>query len=149
MLAIHPTFGNETERRRARIPGMRRLTSLAGLAIAFTGCVGPQPIPSSQLDDPGARIFNGYSAAQAKCFHCHGADGSGTIRGPDLRELVPYVGNARIWDQIENGDAIMPAYKGQLSEREIAQVVRWMRAGFPSAQQDAGSAGDARRTAAR
>ncbi|MBS2030108.1 MAG: cytochrome c [Deltaproteobacteria bacterium] len=120
--------------------------SVVLLAAAFTGCAGPMPIPSSQLDDPGALIFNGYSAAQAKCFHCHGADGSGTIRGPDLQQLVPYVGDARIWDQIENGDAIMPAYKNKLTQREIAQVVSWMRAGFPAA---AGSAGDAGRTAAR
>lgn len=121
----------------------------AMLTLALAGCVGPMPIPSAQLQDPGARTFNGYGSTRAQCFHCHGPDGRGTIRGPNLQELVPYVGDARIWDQIENGDAIMPAYKGQLSQREIAQVVRWMRSGFPEAPLDTGSPGDAGRLSNR
>jgi mono/diheme cytochrome c family protein len=99
--------------------------------LALTCACATAPAPRDRLSNPSALIYNGYGPTKAQCFRCHGADATGTLRGPDLRRLVPSVRVARIWYQIENGDAVMPAYRGELSKREIGALVQWMESGFP------------------
>lgn len=64
------------------------------------------------------------------CAHCHGANGVGGKKGPDLTDLrknkqwTP----AKITDQILNGGQKMPAFREPLSDEEVAQLVAWLRA---------------------
>jgi sulfite dehydrogenase len=60
--------------------------------------------------------------ASAGCASCHtlkDAGSHGTI-GPDLDQLKPP--EARIVTQVENGGGPMPAFKGQLSAKQIQDV---------------------------
>jgi sulfite dehydrogenase len=64
--------------------------------------------------------------ASAGCASCHtlkDAGSHGTI-GPDLDQLKPP--EARIVTQVENGGGPMPAFKGQLSAKQIQDVAAYV-----------------------
>jgi mono/diheme cytochrome c family protein len=64
------------------------------------------------------------------CTHCHGADGSGGKKGPDLTKLRKNKlwPPAKITNQILNGGKKMPPFGDSLTDPEIAQVVAYLRA---------------------
>jgi mono/diheme cytochrome c family protein len=64
------------------------------------------------------------------CAYCHGANGAGGKKGPDLSglrkdKLWP---PGKITDQIMNGGQKMPPFSDSLTDHEIAQVVAYLRA---------------------
>jgi cytochrome c553 len=64
----------------------------------------------------------GKAVFTANCGACHvlsDAGTSGTV-GPDLDQLKPDV--ATVQKQVENGGGAMPAFKGTLSDADIANV---------------------------
>jgi menaquinol-cytochrome c reductase cytochrome b/c subunit len=69
--------------------------------------------------DPAA----GETLFAANCASCHGADATGGS-GPDLtgededEEFVEYV---------LNGDGDMPAFEGDLTDQEIADILAWVK----------------------
>lgn len=64
------------------------------------------------------------------CVFCHGADGSGTT-APPFADLLPALTKQQAADAIVNGtDEGMPAFDGQLTEQEIADVVRYIYDNF-------------------
>jgi mono/diheme cytochrome c family protein len=110
------------------------LFRVAALLALASGCAGV-PVPKDKLTDPGALLFNGYANKDVDCYHCHNGDGSGTLRGPDLGKKVPTDSDEEIKKTILEGKAIMPSYKGKLSDEELGQLTTWLRATFgPPAQ---------------
>jgi mono/diheme cytochrome c family protein len=76
----------------------------------------------------GADIF------KAKCAMCHGADGSastGMGKTMGLKPLsspeVQNMSDADLTALITNGKGKMPAYKGKLSDADIAAVVKYVK----------------------
>ena len=76
----------------------------------------------------GADIF------KAKCAMCHGADGSAStgmgktmglkpLSSPDVQKMS----DADLTALISNGKGKMPAYKGKLSDADIASVVKYVK----------------------
>ena len=64
------------------------------------------------------------------CVFCHAADGSGTT-APSFADLLPPLSKQEAADAIVNGtDEGMPSFDGQLSEQEIADVVRYIYDNF-------------------
>ncbi len=64
--------------------------------------------------------------AKAGCGGCHtlkDAGSSGTI-GPSLDEKKPAA--SLVADRVTNGKGVMPAFKGQLTEQEIADVAAYV-----------------------
>jgi mono/diheme cytochrome c family protein len=64
--------------------------------------------------------------ANPSCASCHtlaDAGATGTV-GPNLDELKPSFD--RVKAQVENGGAIMPAFKGKLSDQEINDVAAYV-----------------------
>lgn len=71
----------------------------------------------------GRELFNNYS-----CGTCHAlkdADGSGHV-GPAL-DGNPNLTEAFIVDRVTNGQGPMPAFGGQLSEEEIAEIATYVK----------------------
>jgi mono/diheme cytochrome c family protein len=64
------------------------------------------------------------------CTHCHGDDGRGTKKGPDLSALrkdtlwTP----EKITNQILNGGQKMPSFSDTVTDAEVAQLVAFLRA---------------------
>ncbi|MBN3787891.1 c-type cytochrome [Burkholderia sp. Ac-20353] len=89
-------------------------------------------------NDPGAKVYNAY------CLHCHGADGRGYAP-----LLAPLAGNPNLLEQdaaslinvtLNGSDTLvidgvpsaypMPAFSNVLNDRQIADVLTFMRAGW-------------------
>jgi mono/diheme cytochrome c family protein len=72
---------------------------------------------------PGARIY------AANCASCHSADGSGGI-GPQLSDGKVVHAFPNVNDEVQfvtNGRDGMPAFGGELSPAEVADVVNYTR----------------------
>jgi cytochrome c6 len=71
----------------------------------------------------GANIYNEH------CVTCHGANGKGVIAGtPDfLQPSFMTKGDFQLKATIKAGSGIMPAYEGILKDREIMDVIAYIR----------------------
>jgi len=84
-------------------------TWLVGGAVALlsVGCHTGHALPPETLDSPAARLFNGYSKPNVKCYSCHNGDGHGA-NGPNLSERVPKLSDEGLLSAINEGRAICP-----------------------------------------
>jgi mono/diheme cytochrome c family protein len=78
---------------------------------------------------PTADVAAGESVFSSNCSSCHGDDGGGGI-GPDLQEVADRLTVEQQADVVVNGRGTMPAWGGELSPDEIAQVIRYTREGL-------------------
>ena len=115
-------------------PDTRRFLRETGVAADIAGIVEPV------LEDLGFRLVRvkvqgGGATADAaagkevfseECSVCHGATGHGGNGGPDLRTMPLAKTQAGAEKQVTNGGGGMPAFKGQLSEEEIANVAAYV-----------------------
>jgi cbb3-type cytochrome c oxidase subunit III len=69
---------------------------------------------------------NGAAIFKAKCGSCHTLAAAGTTGtvGPNLDQLKPPL--ARVKTQVEHGGAIMPPFKGVLTDAQIAAVAKYV-----------------------
>ena len=92
---------------------------VAGYVASVAGTSGPSQSPAS-LGTNGETIF------KSQCAGCHtlaAAGSTGTV-GPDLDQLQPP--EATVVRQVTNGGAVMPAFKGKLSEAQIQAVAKYV-----------------------
>jgi mono/diheme cytochrome c family protein len=121
---------------------MRRLALFVPLLLASAGCVNgtvttatpskqvgtvattPAPQVPSNGDPAAGKIV--FKSPTASCFGCHtlkDAGSTGTI-GPNLDDKKP--AKALILERVLNGKSPMPAFKGTLTEKQIADVVAYV-----------------------
>jgi mono/diheme cytochrome c family protein len=122
---------------------MRWVAAIAVVAVALaTGACGSQgeisatpetvigSVPESTTEQ--IQVPEGDAAAgrdvfsSAGCGSCHTLADAGTTGtvGPNLDEVQPSAENA--YAQILNGGGGMPAFEGQLSEKQIADVTAYV-----------------------
>jgi cbb3-type cytochrome c oxidase subunit III len=88
--------------------------------VAAVSGQGGNAKPPSALGNDGKAIF------QADCSSCHtlaAAQATGTI-GPNLDQLKP--AEATVKHQVEVGGGVMPAFKGTLTDAQIAAVAKFV-----------------------
>lgn len=88
--------------------------------VAAVAGLGGSAKPPSALGNDGKAIF------QADCASCHtlaAAKATGTI-GPNLDQLKP--AEAIVKHQVEVGGGAMPAFKGKLTDAQIAAVAKFV-----------------------
>lgn len=83
---------------------------------------------------PAAFGADGAATFKQSCAPCHGKDGSGNtpagkaLKAKDLRrEEAQKMTDAELARQVRNGKGNMPAFKGKLSDDEIAAVIAHVR----------------------
>jgi len=71
---------------------------------------------------------NGKTIFTSNCGSCHTLAAAGTngAVGPNLDKLHPAL--ARVKQQVTNGGAVMPAFKGKLTDAQITAVARYVAA---------------------
>ncbi len=99
-------------------------------ALGLFACAGKQT-PKDSISDPGQMLFNGQTVSTIDCYKCHGGDGSGTWKGPNLGERVPKLSDQAIAKVILEGPGMMPSYQGKIDDQQIAQITAWLRGRFP------------------
>ena len=80
------------------------------------------PVQSDPIFEMGKTIF----LEQGNCAACHtliDAKSNGEI-GPNLNQIKPDIG--RVITAVTNGIGVMPAYAGNLSEKEIEAVAHYI-----------------------
>ena len=126
---------------------MRRLVPFLILAVLAAGCstskpgektVSPLPtkvtgtLPQAQTASVPAQYKNGDSAAgksvfaSAGCVGCHtlaDANAHGQV-GPNLDQAKPPL--SLVVTRVTKGQGAMPSFKGQLSDKQIADVAAYV-----------------------
>jgi mono/diheme cytochrome c family protein len=108
-----------------------RWVAVAGIALALVAfgevwlgqTTRPVQAASTQSREAGAMLFH-----EKGCEHCHGADGRGTDKGPDLATVGKRRKKPMIELQIEKGGAEMPAFGDVLQPDEVKQLVDFLSA---------------------
>jgi len=95
-----------------------RIVTYALLTVVFVS-------PLAFAGDPfsGAKVYNEY------CVNCHGANGKGVVAGtPDfLQTNFLAKPDYELKNFINAGRGIMPSYQGLLKDREIMDVIAYIR----------------------
>jgi mono/diheme cytochrome c family protein len=115
---------------------LRRASIALLLVLALAGCgvtttttptpntvIGKVAQPPALKGDPvaGKQVFD-----TAGCKSCHtlkDAGATGTV-GPNLDEAKPPA--SLVTDRVTNGKGVMPAFSGQLSAKQIADVAAYV-----------------------
>jgi mono/diheme cytochrome c family protein len=140
-LARHPPTAAALDSAPMRRPALLLLAAL-GLGLGVAACgggeeVSPTPetvvgsLPAETSEGPTSTLegdaSNGESVfASAGCGGCHtmeAAGSSGSV-GPNLDDAKPDFD--LVVDRVTNGAGAMPAFEGQLSEQEIADVAAYV-----------------------
>jgi glucose dehydrogenase len=83
---------------------------------------GGKPKPNASAGDATA----GKAVFANNCVSCHGALGLGGNGGPDLTSFPNAKNLSVVVKQVTNGGGGMPAFKGQLTTKEIADVAAYV-----------------------
>lgn len=114
------------ERLRSQNTSLRFFIGTGSLGLAILVLLARSPAPAYAHSDAakqGAELF-----ATSGCTHCHGPEGTGTERGPNLRELRKHLSTAEIEHQIVAGGKAMPAFGDTLDHAQVADLVAFLRA---------------------
>ncbi|MCH8544554.1 MAG: cytochrome c oxidase subunit II [Alcanivorax sp.] len=91
---------------------------------------GPDMTPFAGLDDA---MELGKPIYDRSCAMCHGAQGQGQGAFPSFQQTALMTDSNRIQDNIDillHGRGAMPAFRAQLSPKEIAAVITYQRNAF-------------------
>lgn len=102
------------------------LSAFALGASAFLAGSLAHPTPAAAYTDSklaGAQVFTASG-----CAHCHGANGEGTEKGPNLHNLRKKASAEKVREQIVHGGGAMPAFGDVLQPEQITQLVDFLRA---------------------
>jgi mono/diheme cytochrome c family protein len=94
-----------------------------GAAVACGSLRPPVVLGGSNAKARGAEIF-----ATHGCAFCHGKEGVGGGRGPDLQLVRKRLKPEQISRQIHDGGKGMPPFGDQLTGAEIEDLVAYLRA---------------------
>ncbi|HEY5330542.1 MAG TPA: cytochrome c [Acidobacteriaceae bacterium] len=105
----------------------RALLVGAAVCLVVASCsFSPTPTAhaaSKAVRKQGAAVFH-----EKGCEHCHGVDGVGTDKGPDLSGVGRQLHKPEIAKQIHDGGKQMPAFGDALTDDEIQQLVEYLAA---------------------
>ncbi len=74
------------------------------------------------------RVLGAATFKSKGCEHCHGVDGIGTDRGPELSTIGKRWKSDRIERQIREGGGGMPPFGDALQPDEVKDLVDYLRA---------------------
>lgn len=104
---------------------MKRFATCAFVATLAFVWLAPAGYADSQA---GAALY------KTKCAMCHGAEGKGdTAMGKSLKlkdfssDDVQNVHDSEMKTLIENGKGKMPAFKGKLTDKQIGDLIQFVR----------------------
>jgi mono/diheme cytochrome c family protein len=129
IFAIGSTQGNAAGHEKMEPDMLRHGILPIALFLAISG-LALLPSPAHAADTKGDEQAGAVLFRDKGCAFCHGVGGVGGKKGPvltDIRtdKLWP---PAKITEQILNGGKKMPPFSDSLTEKEIAQIVAYLRA---------------------
>jgi mono/diheme cytochrome c family protein len=122
MLSAVLVFGKESKEAEAGSPTTTATTTTTTTTAPTTTAPTTAPTTTTAAPAAGDPVAGKAVFASAGCGGCHtlkAANATGTI-GPNLDDLKPEL--ATVIHQVEVGGGPMPAFKGQLSDKQISDV---------------------------
>jgi mono/diheme cytochrome c family protein len=117
----------------------QRLLLVLGLAMAGVVPVSSPLLGQAQTDQP-RDVAHGKELFLRYCSGCHGEDGRGeaktfrpNVANLSVKELMDQLTDDYLFSAIKNGgaavgkNAAMPAWKSQLDDREIWDIISFVR----------------------
>lgn len=132
--------------------GMNWIVGVALAVLIVSGCGKKEPEAPAVKDRADRQfstesLFRGVRLFQEHCAQCHGPEAQGhpDWRNPRVAAAPPLNGTGNEWkrrkqDMIatiqngakRNGDPVMPAWKGRLSDQDIEDIMAWFQALWPA-----------------
>lgn len=104
--------------------GLKRVFAGILVLVSVMSVAPCRPISAaSKHEQRGQELF-----ATKGCPRCHGPNGVGGGKGPDLQLVRKRRNRKSMVDQIRNGGMQMPAFGTALSQQEIDDLVSFLRA---------------------
>lgn len=149
--AVVPQVDSLNPRSELSYGGMNRIVGVALTVLIVSGC-GKKESEAPAVKDQADRqfstesLFRGVRLYQEHCAQCHGPEAQGhpDWRNPQVAAAPPLNGSGNVWkrrkqDMIaiiqngakRNGEPVMPAWKGRLSDQDIEDVIAWLQALWP------------------
>lgn len=116
--------------------GTRLGAGLFLVGVVVVGCSLGSQLAQSTISHPGQSLFNGYANPEVDCYRCHGGDGLGTLRGPDLSKKVPAMSDEAILKVVNEGAFGMPDFGEVLTQEQNQEILAWLRAEFGGGEQE-------------
>lgn len=134
-------------------PKGMKIIPLVMAAALLVGACGKKEPEAPAVKDQASRLFSteslfrGVRLYQEHCALCHGPEAQGhpDWRNPQVTAAPPLNGTGNEWkrrkqDMIaaiqngakRNGDPVMPAWKGRLSDQDIEDIIAWYQALWPA-----------------
>jgi mono/diheme cytochrome c family protein len=104
-------------------------------SVTYGLLVGALAMPLTSAWKPANEVHASSRKEQAKaailfgekgCEHCHGVEGAGTERGPNLSTVGKRLSGEKIEQQIKDGGKQMPAFGDVLSQDEVKELVDYL-----------------------
>ncbi len=118
------------------IAGLGLSVALMAAAFIFIASILPGgSLAAHGASDPSAAAHSaegtalGASVFAQNCAGCHGASGQGAV-GPRLAGNEDLADRAFVETRVREGEGIMPAFRGRLSDEQIAAVVDHVRSSW-------------------
>lgn len=95
--------------------------------IGIAACKsGPPP----DITDPGQIIYLGYKDTYASCARCHGKEGQGNDKLPEIKNAIRKLGREKVRSVILKGKGIgddaMPGFADDFAPREVEQILDFL-----------------------
>jgi mono/diheme cytochrome c family protein len=105
----------------------RSLLVCAALCLIVASC-SLSSAPAAHAASKAVRAEGAAVFHEKGCEHCHGVDGIGTDRGPELSGVGRRLHKPEIAKQIHDGGKQMPAFGDALTNDEVQQLVEYLAA---------------------
>ena len=112
----------------SRLRSLARALAAAGLSLASAGCAARGGMPAA----PAAGADQTRAVFERNCAVCHGPQGEGkqlgTMTIPSLRQGAAMTDpDQKLFKQVYDGGNGMPPFKHTLDDRQIQDLVRFIR----------------------
>jgi mono/diheme cytochrome c family protein len=135
---------------------MKRFVVMAAATLVVVACGKGEPDKTAREAATAGQagrtfttesLFSGVRLFHEHCAQCHGPEAQGhpDWQNPKVAAAPPLDGSGNVWkrrkqDMIavikegvkRNGEPVMPAWKGRLSDREIEDIITWYQALWPA-----------------
>ena len=121
--------------------------------VLLVGACGKKEPETPPAKDQAGRLFStesllrGARLYQEHCAQCHGPEAQGhpDWQNPKVVAAPPLNGSGNVWKRrkpdmiaiirngaVRNGEPVMPAWKGRLSNQDIEDLIAWFQALWPA-----------------